>query len=83
MPWNYVYAVPSQTLKQEQAIRRRRIIGAGSEGDFLDELGESRALAHLGPLVHKPPFLSPRPQRQAFAFSFSQRRDGYWKGTHA
>ena len=57
----YMYAVPSQTLKQEQAIRRRRIIGAGSEGDFLDELGESRALAHLGPLVNEPFLPSPRP----------------------
>ena len=54
----HIYAVPSQTLKQEQAIRRRRIIGAGSEGGFLDELGESRALTHVGPLVNIKPLPS-------------------------
>ena len=77
----YIYTVPSQTLKQAQAIRRRRIIGAGSEGAFLDELGESRALAHVGPLVNETPFPSASPRKQPFPFSFSRRRGGYWKGT--
>ena len=66
----YIYVVLSQAFKQEQAIRRRWIIGAGSEGGFLDELGESRALAHVGPLVDKPPSLLPAPKKQPFGFSF-------------
>ena len=66
----YVYAVPSQAFKQEQAVRRRWIVGAGSEGGFLDELGESRALAHVGPLVNKPPSPLSAPENSHSVFHF-------------
>ena len=45
------YAVPSQNLKQKQFVRQGRILGARSKGIFLDELGESGALAHIGLVV--------------------------------
>ena len=86
MALEYISAVPRQALEQEQVVRRRRIVGAGSEGAFLDELGESGALAHVGTLVCKTPSASPRPSRNSHSLSSFFPGEVMaigWKGAHA
>ena len=46
------FVVPSQTPQQERAVWGW-IIGAGCEGDFLDELGKPRAFADIGHVVRE------------------------------